>query len=384
MIFTAADNIISSLGFSASENMVNLEKGITGIRLCNDSRLAPNPFMASLFDKPRLEEEFFAAYGNLSCTLFEKLILLSVNKALNNSKINIRDAKTLFILSSTKGNVELLETREKDLFPENRIFLWETARFIGNTLGNPNPPVIISNACISGVLAINVAADFLRSGKYENVVVSGGDVVNEFVVSGFQSFQSLSPDPCKPFDVNRNGLSLGEGCGTLVLTTNKNLLNGKDVFCIAGEGSSNDANHISGPSRTGDGLFFAVQKAMKQAGVSPESIDFVSAHGTATMYNDEMESKAFTLAGLQQVPLNSIKGYIGHTLGGAGLLETVIAMYCMKNNLLLKTLGYKSHGVPEPINVISQNREKKLSVCLKTASGFGGCNAAVILKKTTL
>ena len=180
---------------------------------------------------------------------------------------------------------------------------------------------MVSNACTSGVLAIITGARLIRAGLFDNVVINGTDILSEFVLSGFNSFKSLSTGPCRPFDKTRDGLSLGEGSGTIILTANPYLSN-NSVHIVAGEGfSTNDANHISGPSRTGEGLFLAINRLMKKTNVS---IDYISAHGTATPFNDEMESIAITRAGLQSVPVNGFKGYWGHTLGAAGIIESIM------------------------------------------------------------
>ena len=144
---------------------------------------------------------------------------------------------------------------------------------------------------------------------------------------------------------------------------------------------SNDANHISAPSQTGEELSHAMVKAMEDAHVLPAAIDFISAHGTATMYNDEMEAKAITLANLQTAPVNSLKGYYGHTLGAAGLIESVVSIQSLKRNLLIPTLGFEKTGTTIPVNICTDMVEGDYKNCLKTASGFGGCNAAVVFSK---
>jgi 3-oxoacyl-[acyl-carrier-protein] synthase-1 len=121
---------------------------------------------------------------------------------------------------------------------------------------------------------------------------------------------------------------------------------------------------------------------MKEAKLSADDIDLISAHGTATLYNDEMEAKAINLAGLQSVPVNSLKGYYGHTLGAAGLIESVISIQSLKENMVIPTIGFHNMGVTKPVNVCTTLLETALHNCLKTASGFGGCNAAVIFSKT--
>ena len=237
---------------------------------------------------------------------------------------------------------------------------------------------MVSNACISGLLAILVGMRLIKSGQYENAVIAGADVISKFVLSGFQSFQAISDEPCKPFDQARSGISLGEGAGTLILSSHKKYEGGIKVM---GGSVNNDANHISGHSRTGEDIAVVINKALQEANISASEIDFISAHGTATLYNDEMEAKAITIAGLQSVPVNSLKGYYGHTLGAAGLIESIISIHSLKENLVLPTMGFKQPGVTKPLNICSALLHGTLQNCLKTASGFGGCNAAVVFGK---
>ena len=165
---------------------------------------------------------------------------------------------------------------------------------------------------------------------------------------------------------------------SIILSTNKKYT--ENIKALGGS-VSNDANHISGPSRTGKELSFAINQSLKEAGLSGDAIDFISAHGTATPYNDEMEAKAINLSRLQSVPLNSLKGYYGHTLGAAGLIESIISIHSLKEGLLLPTPGYKESGVTQPVNVVAEMQPIKAVNFLKTASGFGGCNAAVVFGK---
>ncbi|MDP4282674.1 MAG: hypothetical protein Q8867_11080, partial [Bacteroidota bacterium] len=138
-----------------------------------------------------------------------------------------------------------------------------------------------------------------------------------------------------------------------------------------------------GPSRTGEELAFAIQKAMNQANVDPAHLDFISSHGTATAYNDEMESKAFAISGVSATPMNSFKGYFGHTLGAAGLIESALTIRSMKENLLIACIGFREPGVPMPVNVIRTHTPARINAALKTVSGFGGCNTALVFKKST-
>ena len=193
-------------------------------------------------------------------------------------------------------------------------------------------------------------------------------------------FQSLENGPCKPFDLTRNGLSLGEGCGTIILTSNESYASTPKIEFLSGS-SANDSNHISGPSRTAEGLHLAIQGSLIESGLTADQIDYISAHGTATPFNDEMETQALVRSNMQHIPVNSFKGYFGHTLGAAGVIESILTIHSLKSNKLFKTLGFNTLGVTENINVISEHTTSSINYGMKLASGFGGCNATAIFAK---
>lgn len=311
-----------------------------------------------------------------SFSKLERLSIFSIQNVLENSGVSLEDPKTLLIYSTTKGNIDLLET--KGHLPKERVYLTAMLMQIASYFKAASEPVILSNACISGLLAIILAKRFIVAGQYDTVVVCGGDLVTEFTVSGFRSFNALSPNPCKPFDARREGINLGEAVSTIIVTNKKELKNDSSMLILNGA-SANDANHISGPSRTGEGLLAAIQMTVEN--FKDLQIDTLNAHGTATPYNDEMESIAFERAGLSEVPLNSLKGYYGHTLGAAGVMETVIAIESARNNTLVRSAGFDTIGVSGKIKVIREHSSKKIDTVLKTASGFGGCNGALLLTK---
>ncbi|HSZ71681.1 MAG TPA: beta-ketoacyl synthase N-terminal-like domain-containing protein, partial [Cytophagaceae bacterium] len=308
-----------------------------------------------------------------AATKLENMFLYSIQDVLSKTAINVGNDRLMLFLSTTKGNIDLLGTGNE------RVQLDAMAAFIQQSLGLKHVPVIVSNACISGVLAIQTAALYIKHGLIDHAIVSGGDLFSKFTLSGFYAFKALSAGICKPFDKYRDGINLGEGVGTVFLTSDPAQAKGLYAVEVAGYGSSNDANHISGPSRDGSGLRWAVQKAMKHT--KAEEIDTINAHGTATLYNDNMESLAFQSLGLSDTPLNSLKGYYGHALGAAGVLEMIISIRQMLNNTLVKSLGYKEQGTDGAVNVTKEFIKKEVNTLLKTASGFGGCNSALILKK---
>jgi 3-oxoacyl-[acyl-carrier-protein] synthase-1 len=378
MAFFIADNIISPLGFTTEENFQAAMDGCIGIKTINDPKIYPEPFPAAIINRDFIHNAFDDILKNERYTTLEKILLLSISDALKESNIDIRSGKTGMILSTTKGNIDLLASNKKSLFDRDRVTLWRLGQVIATYFENPNQPIVLSNACISGVLAINIAAILINNGTYDHVIVSGGDLVSRFVVSGFMSFLSLSPKACRPFDESRDGLSLGEAASTIILSKEPRGMN--DIKYLGGA-TANDANHISGPSRTGEGSYIAIQKALREAGILSSEIDHISAHGTATPYNDEMESIAIDRHQMNDVSVNSLKGYVGHTLGAAGLIETIILLEEMRNNTILKTAGFNKLGVTRNINVVPETSKKELQTSMKMASGFGGSNAAMIIQK---
>ncbi|HEY4288587.1 MAG TPA: beta-ketoacyl synthase N-terminal-like domain-containing protein [Puia sp.] len=382
-VFVVSDNILSPLGWTTDENFTRLKDSVSGIRRHDDAALSPEPFYAALFNTA-LDKEldaFLRAAGDL--TRFEQVLAASIRQALAGCDVDPADPETILIISSTKGNIPLLETAERgDPELKDRISLFGSAQKVAGYFQFANRPLVVSNACISGSLGIITGARLIRSGRYKHAVVAGADLISKFVLSGFQSFQAVSPEPCRPFDKDRTGISLGEAAATMILSGKSEGLPHPLIKVMDGL-TGNDANHISGPSRTGSELSFIIQKLLQNTSVSASDIDFISAHGTATAYNDEMEAKAINLAGMDSVPVNSLKGYYGHTLGAAGLIESIITIASMKDGLVLPTLGFREHGVTKPIHVTGKLLRKELRYCLKTASGFGGCNAAVLFCKTT-
>jgi 3-oxoacyl-[acyl-carrier-protein] synthase-1 len=357
-----SDSLISPLGHGSKENFDAIMKGNSGVSLIEDFELNDKPFFAARIRNIKSKS---------GLTRFENLSILSIEDALEESPVQVDLKNTVFILATTKGNIELLDSdRNSADLP-----LHATAEKIARHFG-VRKSYVVSNACTSGVMAITVAKRLLNTKKFDHAIVTGTDVLSRFVVSGFQSLFALSDEPCKPFDATRKGLNLGEASSTIILSNTC-----ESNFDLLGDGSTNDANHISGPSRTGIELGEAITTALTNSNIKNTALDFISAHGTATLYNDEMEAKAFALTHINQVPVNSLKGYFGHTLGAAGILEIVMSLQSLKYNSLIPTKGFSQHGVSVPLNVIQKQESRPLKTFLKTASGFGGCNAALIIQK---
>lgn len=379
-------NCITPLGFDVSSNWNALVEGKSGVGL---HKIIENqePFYASMIDSEKLDEEFNRFFNstqkseirrlandNVNFTRLEKMFLLSLKPLVKRHSIS---EETALILSTTKGNISLLKNQET--LPEN-VFLSNLAQKLADFFGFKTKPIVVSNACVSGVMAISVAKNMIQVGKYKDAFVIAGDEISEFVISGFNSFQAIGTEICKPYDKNRDGINIGEAAAAVYITSKRDE-NENFSFKILGDSAINDANHISGPSRTGDGLFASINNAMTEAQVSAEKIDFISAHGTATIYNDEMEAIAFNRMNLQNIPLHSLKAYYGHCLGASGLLESIISMESALHKTLISSKNFKETGTSQSLNIIRKNQPAEIKYILKTASGFGGCNAAIVLEK---
>ncbi|MDX1279165.1 beta-ketoacyl synthase N-terminal-like domain-containing protein [Oceanihabitans sediminis] len=377
-VYVSHTNIISSLGFNTETVVENIHNEVSGLQRIDDKSILPEPFYTSLIPTEKLQETFKKLNPKGDYTRLEQMMISSLHKVIEASNIELNERVGL-IISTTKGNIDALD--ENNPFHKDRAYLSELGNQIKDFFQFKNDAIVVSNACVSGILAVAVAKRYIEQGEYDHVFITSGDVITEFILSGFNSFQALSSEPCKPYDANRKGINIGEVAASVLVTKDANNL-AAEAVSILGEGSCNDANHISGPSRTGEGLYRSMQSAFKQAGITAEEVDFISAHGTATMFNDEMEAIAFNRLQLGTTPLNSLKGYFGHSLGASGLVETIVGMHSLKNNTLYKSLGFENLGVTQPLHVITKTTNKHINRFLKTASGFGGCNTAVLFEKT--
>lgn len=371
-----ADNIISPVGYTSSENLASVLAGRSGLRRYEGYMGLPFGFTASLIDRNAVED-MAAEAGLDGHTFFEKLLILSVSRAISQAGVDMASPRTLLVVSTTKGNVSLLEDGKG--FPDGRVLLSGAAEAVARHFGCVNPPVVVSNACVSGLCACIKADRCIRSGMYDHVVVTGADEQSPFIISGFQSFMAISPDECRPFDRNRRGLNPGEAAATIVFESRTGSRIAPGEWTVAGEAIRNDACHISAPSRTGEGSYRAIVSALGDT--VAEELAFVSLHGTATDYNDAMEAEAVWRAGLTDVPVVGFKGYYGHTMGAAGVMETILSMKAVDAGVVPATRGFAELGVRHPLSVSPSVRNTSRSSFMKVLSGFGGCNAAMLFSK---
>lgn len=368
MAYVRSYNVVSPLGFSTKENLDATISNRTAIKNWNSRWGIAEDFAASLFTNSQADSLKLDGL-----TMFESIAVISAKKAIEAAGIDVSNSNTLFILSTTKGNVQLLE-RENSC--AERALPTQSAVKIAQVLGVTTMPIVVDNACISSLSAIILADRLLHLKLYDNVVVCGAETQCKFIVSGFMSLKALSDKPCRPFDMERNGLNLGEAAATIVLGNSRKA---DDEWQICRGAVRNDAFHISAPSKTAEGAYKAL---LSTIGDLPASeLAFVCAHGTATLFNDQMESMAIQHAGLGSVPVNAIKGNFGHTMGACGVLETCLSLAAANEGIVLPTNGFCELGVTGKISIARQEQRTDKKSFIKMLSGFGGCNAALLVSK---
>ena len=367
---------ITAVGCGLEPLLVALQKNFSGLRP-SEKFTSPRFQSNSVGATPRNFEDENPAWFLASETLIQ------AREASQSILEKIPAERTGLVLSTTKANIEALER-----ISENRPCS-ETARrhLQANLLaadlaaahGARGPVQTVSVACVSGLMAIQQGVRMIQRDEADAVLVVGVDCLSEFVVAGFTALKALDPLGCRPFDAARCGLSPGEAGATMVLVRADLVL--QPSITIRGFGSSNDANHLTGPSRDGAGLARAIQAALQSAKFSQAEIDYVHAHGTGTSYNDAMESLALkTIFGEACPAVSGSKGMLGHTLGAAGVIETICCVLALQNNFLPGTPRLSVAAEGTPINLVY---EPRISVALKNVlklnTGFGGMNGALIL-----
>lgn len=368
MIYVEADNIISPLGETTKANCQAVMSGRSALHACSALCEGMDGAVLSL-----LTPEQRADMAIEDLTPFESMVVASARRALADIVFDVQSPRVILIVSTTKGAVEQLAAGAATA---SDIYLGASARRIASTLGVITEPVVVCNACISGLAAVILAMRLLDVGAYDHAIVCGADCQGRFIISGFQSLKALSQQPCRPFDMERTGLNLGEAAATLVLGKMETK---QGQWRITRGAVRNDAYHNTTPARKADGLRLCLENVLEDVPV--ESLAMVNAHGTATLFNDQMESVALLQEGLSGVPVNALKGYYGHTMGAAGLLETILTMHALDENTIVGTRGLDELGVSGKISMSAESRPTDKTTFVKMLSGFGGCNAAILASR---
>ena len=386
--------IISSIGNNVEENLQSLKSKTPSISRIkkidtihrNHIKVGEINFTNDAFEK-RLN---LSKENNYSRTAF--LGEVAAKEAVKNANIkNINKYKTGFISATSVGGMDMTEKYyyEYTSNPEIQKYiethsLGDSSSKIAQSLGITDFVTTISTACSSAANAIMLGARMIKSGKLDRVIVGGTDCLSKFTINGFKTLMILSETNCKPFDENRSGLNLGEAAAYLVLESDKVVKKeGKEVIAyVSGYANSNDAFHQTASSDDGEGATLAMKKALKVANLKPRDIDYINAHGTATLNNDSSESKAITRIFGKQVPVfSSTKSFTGHTLAAAGAIEAVYSILAIRNELIFPNLNFekkmKDTGLIPEVLV----KSKKLNHVLSNSFGFGGNCSTLIFSK---
>src|SRR5215467_13367204 len=246
------------------------------------------------------------------------------------------------------------------------------------------PCQVIANACASGTNAVGHAFECVRSGRYKRVLAGGYDALAEMVFVGFDSLQASTPEKCRPFDRHRSGMVLGEGAAVLALE-NLDLARERRAPVLAeivGYGISTDNFHITQPEPSGVGARQAMSRALESAQISATDVDYINAHGTATLLNDATEGKAIS-ALFNGVPVSSTKSMMGHSLGAAGAIEAVVCLLALQHQFLPANINFTSPDDGIDLNIIANEAQSAVvNMALSNSFGFGGTNASMVIRRT--
>lgn len=387
--------IISAIGNNVAENydaLVKANKGISRVKKIKTNHVNDIMVGEISFTNGEFEQQLhLSSDNNYSRTAF--LGTIAAKEAIKNAGITNIDAyKTGLISATSVGGMDMTERYFYDYLEGNTTQKYieghhagDSTQKIAEQLGIEKSLVTtISTACSSAANAIMLGARLIKSGQLDRVIVGGADCLSKFTINGFKTLMILSDTYNTPFDENRKGLNLGEAAAFLVLESDAVVqAENKTVLAyVKGYGNANDAYHQTASSDNGDGAFLAMEKALKIADYTPDDIDYINAHGTATGNNDLSEGRAIIRVFGENVPdFSSTKAYTGHTLAAAGAIEAVYSVLALQNNVIYPNLNFKTQMKEFDITPQCQLKEKPLNTVMSNSFGFGGNCSTIIFSK---
>lgn len=371
-VFITQIAAVTPLGEGPDELFAGLMENRSGI--CKITR----------FDTEKLAGSFGGIIQSLDGSNDKPLILGLTDMLLD--QFGPVDADTRLIVASTKAGIEnMAKFTIPDMVAE-KIFLSGLTDYISRKLKLKDAGININAACASATIAIAKGAALIRAGAADAVLVCCMDVVSRFVFTGFSALGAMSHEPARPFDKHRNGLNLGEGAAAVLLMNKRKTEESKNqqLSKVSGWGIAGDAGHLTAPARNGSGLKKAIKAACRMAGIDPVDICAVNTHGTGTVYNDAMELEVLnSLFDPDRTAANSIKGAIGHTLGAAGGIETVLCVKMIEKGTMVPTKGLRTPEKKAGKMILREPKIMTDSRILTINSGFGGINAALLIEKVS-
>ena len=386
--------IISSIGNTVEENfnaLINSNPGISKISRIKTRHADSIKVGEIAFSNEDLIAQLqLPLLNNYSRTAL--LGVIAAKQAVMNANISdIKDCRTGLISATSVGGMDMTENYFYDYInsDEHRRYIdshhaGDSTQKIAKQLGITDYVTTISTACSSSANAIMLGARLIKAGKLDRVVVGGTDCLSKFTINGFKTLMILSDTNCAPFDEHRKGLNLGEAAAFLVLESDAVIKkNNKDILAyLSGYGNANDAYHQTASSENGDGATLAMQKAFKVSNLRTEAINYINAHGTATLNNDLSESKAIKRIFKEYVPdLSSTKAFTGHTLAAAGAIEAVYSILAMQNDVIFPNLNFSSPILETGIVPVTTVKNKEINHVLSNSFGFGGNCSTLIFSK---
>ena len=388
--------IISAIGNNVEENYVSLiqrKKGISRIQKIDTIHRGDIMVGEIETTNDALSKQLNLPKDH-NYTRTALLGVMAAKEALSQAGIkNINTYKTGLVSSTSVGGMDMTEKYYYEYLenPDCQKYILthhagDSSQKIAEQLGIKEQLVTtISTACSSAANAIMLGARLIKAGKLDRVVVGGSDCLSKFTINGFKTLMILSDTYNTPFDENRKGLNLGEAAAYLVLESEEVIKaeNKKVLAYVSGFGNANDAYHQTASSENGEGATLAMQQALKIAGLHPEQIDYINAHGTATGNNDLSEGRAFINVFGNEVPdFSSTKAYTGHTLAAAGAIEAVYSVLALQNNTIYPNLNFKTPMKEFHLRPVTETKEKELTHVLSNSLGFGGNCSTLIFSKS--
>jgi len=393
-VYITGMGVISAIGNDVQSCLSTLNSAKTGI---GKAHFFQSKYTDSLlFGEVNLDNKQLISLTNSSIekglsrtTLLAYKAFQEAIKSAAISKEELSSFKTGFISSSTVGGM----SNTDELYADANL-KGEPSEFVKSYGGGEHVLRIIkkynikgftstiNTACSSSVNAIMLGARLIQSGRLDRVIVGGTDSLAKYTVNGFNSLMILSDEFCQPFDEQRKGLNLGEGAGFLVLESERVVQNKPTFGEVLGYGNANDAYHPSATSPEANGPRLAMKRALENAKVSEKDIDYINAHGTGTVNNDETELFAFQKTFTKIPPYNSTKSYTGHTLAASGAIESIFSLISLNENTLFPSLNCSQPIGKNNEAPIANILQKEMKIVMSNSFGFGGNCSSVIFKKT--
>ncbi|MCL2072521.1 MAG: beta-ketoacyl-[acyl-carrier-protein] synthase family protein [Marinilabiliaceae bacterium] len=390
-VFITGFGIISSIGCGESDTFKILQEKRTTFRKVTFLETALTQFPVAEVNKSNHDLTLLASLSDNEH--YSRTFLLGIIAA--QQAMQMAGLKTLegIVAATTVGGIDLFERSYKKLIDSNysaqnkqqiafSLDISDCTEKIADYFGIRSNVSTISTACSSSANSLITGARMIRSGLVNKILAGGMDALSLFSLNGFNSLEILSDTGCRPFDQQRNGITIGEGAAFLVLESEKSAKNKKIYGEIVGYANRNETFHQTAPSPNGDGIAMTMKQALKIAEINPESIDYINAHGTGTLMNDLSEGNAIKTVFKENIPpISSTKGFTGHTLAAAGAIEAVLCLLSLKKQKLLPNLNLENVTQELSFNPVTEMKDAKINYILSNSIGFGGANSSLIIKK---